>query len=46
MHCKGIPVDSNKLFAKMSRKTCATVIGMSDQSMVSAFCDYLVGVIR
>ena len=41
MHCKGIPVESNKLFAKMSRKTCATVIGMSDQIPPCVFSDFI-----
>lgn len=41
MHCKGIPVESNKLFAKMSRKTCATVIGMSDQIPPCCFSDFI-----
>ena len=41
MHCKGIPVESNKLFAKMSRKTCAAVIGMSDQIPPCCFSDFI-----
>ena len=41
MHCKGIPVESNKLFAKMSRKTCAAVIGMSDQIPPCVFSDFI-----
>lgn len=41
MHCKGIPVDSNKLFAKMSRKICTTVIEMSDQIPPCVFSDFV-----
>ena len=41
MHCKGIPVDSNKLFAKMSRKICTTVIEMSDQIPPCVFSDFI-----